>query len=195
MTAAAMETIGLDPEQRNPHPDDDTLGDHAEFFSSLSGQLSGLKVIIDQARESSLLEKELKDLKAELAAAKQRTADLGELQAAAARASEAMRRLGLAEWNQDPNTATVQDFAKFFGSLAGQLDGLKESLDETLEQEGKQVGAFVASRLLSRLHHRDPSFPVDAIHEKITPPAARKEAEAAVASHVAKLVEILKRQE
>ena len=37
MTAAAMETIGLDPEERNPHPDDDTLGDHAEFFSNLSG--------------------------------------------------------------------------------------------------------------------------------------------------------------
>jgi len=100
----------------------------------------------------------------------------------------------LAEWNQDPSTATVQDYAKFFGSLAGQLDGLKESLDETLEQEGKQVGAFVATRLLSRLHHRDPSFPVDAIHEKISPSTAREEAEAAVAPHVAKVVEILKRQ-
>ena len=101
----------------------------------------------------------------------------------------------MAEWNQDPNTATVQDFAKFFGSLAGQLDGLKESLDETLEQEGKQVGAFVASRLLSRLHHRDPSFPVDAIHEKITPSAAMKEAEAAVASHVAKVVDVLRHRD
>ena len=79
--------------------------------------------------------------------------------------------------------------------MAGQLAGLKDSLDETLEQEGKQLGTFLATRLLSRLHHRDPSFPVDAIHEKITPPAARKEAEAAVASHVAKVVDVLRRQD
>ena len=107
-----------------------------------------------------------------------------------------MRRLGLdpVEWNQDPTTAKVQDYAQFFDGLAGQLAGLKESLDETLEQEGKQVGAFVATRLLSRLLHRDPSFPMDAIHEKITPPMARKEAEAAVASHVARVVDKLERQ-
>ena len=108
---------------------------------------------------------------------------------------EAMWRFGWdpAEWNQDPTTAKVQDFAQFFDSLAGQLGGLKGSLDETLEQEGKQIGEFVASRLLSRLHHRDPSFPVDAVHEKISPATAREEAEAAVASHVARIVAKLKR--
>ena len=78
------------------------------------------------------------------------------------------------EWNQDPTSARVQDFIPFFDSLAGQLAGLKDSLDETLEQEGKQLGTFIATRLLSWLHHRDPSFPVEAIHEKITPPAASK---------------------
>ena len=99
-----------------------------------------------------------------------------------------------AEWNQDPITAKVQDYAQFFDSLADQLAGLKESLEETLEQEGKQIGTFIASRLLSRLHHRDPNFPVDAVHEKITPATARKEAEAAVASHVARIVDKLERQ-
>ena len=192
-----MEEVGLRPDERCENLEYEEISDHIKFLSHLAGQLSGLKVVMDIARESSRLEEELGNLKTELAAAKERSADLKELWAAGNRASEAMRRLGLdpAEWNQDPATARVQDFIPFFDSLAGQLAGLKESLDETLEQEGKQVGAFVASRLLSRLHHRDPSFPVDAIHEKITPPAARKEAEAAVASHVAKLVEILKRQE
>ena len=68
-------------------------------------------------------------------------------------------------------------------------------MDETLEQEGKQIGAFVASRLLSRLHHRDPSFPVDAVHEKISPATVREEAEAVVAPHVTRIVAKLRRQE
>jgi septal ring factor EnvC (AmiA/AmiB activator) len=172
---------------------------------------------MDSLPERSRLQKELadkdqavEDLKAELAAAKQRNADLDrglnsnirdrhdekeELRVVVHRAAEAIRRLGLdpAEWNQDPPTAKVRDYAQFFDSLAGQLAGLKESLDETLEQEGKQIGTFIATRLLSRLHHRDPNFPVEAVHEKIVPATARKEAEAAVAPHVAKIVGKLER--
>ena len=90
--------------------------------------------------------------------------------------------------------AKVRDYAQLFDSLAGQLAGLKESLEETLEQEGRQMGTFIASRLLSRLYHRDPNFPVDAVHEKISPAMARMEAEATVASHVDKIVAKLKRQ-
>ena len=99
------------------------------------------------------------------------------------------------ERNLHPDDEEISDHVEFFSHLTGQLTGLKEWLDETLEQEGRQFGTFVASRLLSRLHHRDPSFPVDAVHEKISPATAREDAEAAVASHVARIVAKLRRQE
>ena len=132
-----------------------------------------------------------------LSSLRDRNIELGELDDVANRASTTMQRFGgnPVEWDKDPITAKVWEYAQFFGFVVDFLAGLKDSLEETLEQEGKQVGEFVATRLLSRLHHQDPSFPVDAIHEKISPPAARKEAEVAVAPHVAKVVEILKRQE
>ena len=55
------------------------------------------------------------------------------------------------------------------------------------------MGAYVATRLLSRLHHRDPTFPVEAIHQRITPATARTAADEAVASHVAQVVSKLQR--
>lgn len=79
--------------------------------------------------------------------------------------------------------------------MVGQLAGLKETLDETLEQEGKQVGTFIATWLLSRLHHRDPDFPIEAIHQRITPVMVRTAAKAAVAPHIVQVVSKLKRRE
>ena len=51
MTAEAMQEVGLRPKERNPHPDDDEVSDHVEFFSSLAGQLAGLKVSLDDTLE------------------------------------------------------------------------------------------------------------------------------------------------
>ena len=110
MIAETMQQVGLLPEERYQHPDDKQISDHVQFFSHLSGQLAGVKVLMDNARESSRLEKEIKDLKAELAPAKQRCEDLErrlvsnlrdrnlemeELRGVAVRATEVMRRLGL----------------------------------------------------------------------------------------------------
>lgn len=99
------------------------------------------------------------------------------------------------ERSQDPADATIHGYAQLFGDLADQLTGLKEMLDDTLELEGKQVGAFIATRLLSRMHHHDRNFPIEAVHQRITPAMARTAAEVAVASHIAQVVSKLERRE
>lgn len=97
--------------------------------------------------------------------------------------------------SQDLAIATIHDYAQLFGDLVGQLVGLKETLDDTLEQEGKQVSAFIAMLLLSRLHHRDPEFPLEGIHQRIILTTARMAVEAAVAPHVTQVVSKLERHE
>ena len=88
MIAETMQQVGLLLEERNQHPDDEEISDHVQFFSGLSGQLAGVKVLVDNARESFRMEKELEDLKAELAASRQRSAGLEELRVVANRTTE-----------------------------------------------------------------------------------------------------------
>ena len=156
-------------------------------------------------------EEEVSELRAEVAAAKKRAADLertlmshlrdknigmSRLRDAVDRAADAMQQVDLvpAERTKDYLHDKLEDHARFLDSLSGQLAGLRESFEDTLSQEGKQVAEALATHILSRLHHRDPAFPVEAIFERITPPAKRAEAEAAVAAHVAELVSRMARK-
>ena len=156
-------------------------------------------------------EEEASELRAEVAAAKKQAADLertlmshlrdknigmSRLRDAVDRAAEAMLKADLvpAERTKDYLHDKLEDHARFLDSLSGQLAGLRESFEDTLSQEGKQVAEAIATHILSRLHHRDPAFPVDAIFARITPPAKRAEAEAAVAAHVAELTSRMARK-
>ena len=82
-----MKEVGLQPDERLNDPKDEEISDLITFLCHLTGQLSGLKVLIDIAKESSRLEEELGKMKAELATAKERSADLKELWVAGNRAS------------------------------------------------------------------------------------------------------------
>ena len=69
--AETMQQLGLFPVDRNQHPDDDQINDHAQFFSHLMGQLVGLKELMESTLERSRMQKELADKgKEELAVAK-----------------------------------------------------------------------------------------------------------------------------
>ena len=115
---------------------------------------------------------------------------MSRLREAVDQAANTMRRVGLvpAERSADFPHDKLEDHARFLDSLSGQLAELREAFEDTLSREGKQVAETLATHILSRLHHRDPSFPVDAIFTRITPQAERERAEAAVAGHVAELV-------
>ena len=136
-------------------------------------------------------EEEVSGLRAEAAAAKKRAADLerrllshlrdqnigmSRLRDAVDRAADTMQQVDLvpAERTEDYLHDRLEDHARFLDSLSGQLAGLRESFEDTLSQEGKQVAGALATHILSRLHHRDPAFPVDAIFERITPPAKKR---------------------
>ena len=105
------------------------------------------------------------------------------------RAANAMRGVGMvpAERPADTPHGKLEDHARVLDSLSGQLAGLRAAFEDTLVREGKQVAEAMATHILARLHHRDPSWPLDAIFTRI-PQADRERAEAAVASHVAELV-------
>jgi chromosome segregation ATPase len=105
------------------------------------------------------------------------------------RAANAMRGVGMvpAERPADTPHGELEDHARFLDSLSGQLAGLRAAFEDTLVREGKQVAEAMATHILARLHHRDPSWPLDAIFTRI-PQADREGAEAAVASHIAELV-------
>jgi hypothetical protein len=92
-----------------------------------------------------------------------------------------------AERPADAAPGTLEDHARFLDSLSGQLAALRAAFEDTLVREGKQVAEAMATHILARVHHRDPSWPLDAIFTRI-PPADRERAEAAVADHVTELV-------
>ena len=51
----------------------------------------------------------------------------------------------------------------FFCHLSEELMRLRAVLEAVLDREGMHATIAMAARILSSLHHRDPSFPVDAI--------------------------------
>ena len=167
----------------------------------LDGALKNLVAQLEEAarREAGALSR-LAAKEEELGVATRRAADLeralrehssgtARLGEAVDRADDALRRVGMtpAERPADAAPGTLEDHARFLDSLSGQLAALRAAFEDTLVREGKQVAEAMATHILARVHHRDPSWPLDAIFTRI-PPADRERAEAAVADHVTELV-------